>query len=294
MDNVILTERSNPDTVNIDLMTPYEIAKAINNEDKKVALAVETQLEPIGKAINAAAESFLSGGRLAYFGAGTSGRLGVLDASECPPTFGAPHGMVTGFIAGGEKALLTAVENAEDNEELARQDMATFNPQKNDVVVGISASGNPCYVLKVLQIARRKGCTTVAITSNPQAKIKEFADIFICPQVGQEAITGSSRMKSGTAQKLVLNMISSGAMIRIGKTYKNYMIDVQIMNEKLHNRGCRIVAEICNISMTEAEQLLREAQNSVKAACVMKHKNCTLSEAQELLRQAGGVLRKVI
>ena len=294
MDNIILTEQSNPDTANIDLMSPLEIARAINNEDKKVPLAVETQLEPISKAIEAVAESFLSGGRLAYFGAGTSGRLGVLDASECPPTFGAPKGMVSGFIAGGEKALLTAVENAEDNAEFARQDMAVFNPQKNDVVVGISASGNPRYLLEALQVARGAGCTTVALTSNPEAKIKEFADIFICPQVGQEAVTGSSRMKSGTAQKLVLNMISTGAMIRIGKTYKNYMIDVQIMNAKLHNRGCRIVAEICGIAMPEAEQLLREAQNNVKAARVMKLKNCALPEAQNLLRQAGGVLRKVI
>lgn len=294
MDNLILTERSNPDTVNIDLMNQYEIARAINNEDKKVASAVETQLEPIGKAINAVAEAFLSGGRLAYFGAGTSGRLGVLDASECPPTFGAPRGMVSGYIAGGEKALLTAVENAEDSSEFARQDMAQFNPQSNDVIVGISASGNPRYVAEVLQIAKQKGCVTVAITSNPEAKIKAFADIFICPQVGQEVVTGSSRMKSGTAQKLVLNMISTGAMIRIGKTYKNYMIDVQIMNAKLHDRGCRIVAEICKISMPEAEEILRQAENNVKAACVMKIKNCSLPEAEKLLQQAGGVLRKII
>lgn len=294
MNKLSVTEELNPSTENIDLMTPLEIATVINNEDKKIALAVETQLPCIALAIEQIAQSFLKGGRLAYFGAGTSGRLGVLDASECVPTFGTSADMVQAFIAGGRSALEHAVESAEDSADKAFEDMAVFNPQKKDVVVGISASGNPNYVITALKIAKEKGCATVAITCNPEAKIKRFADIFICPVVGQEVISGSSRLKAGTAQKMVLNMLSTGAMIRIGKTYKNYMIDVQMMSEKLVQRGKRIVSEVAGIDINRAEELLKQAHNQIKTACVMAVKNCSYEEAEQQLQKVGGILRKVI
>ncbi|MBQ9235613.1 MAG: N-acetylmuramic acid 6-phosphate etherase [Alphaproteobacteria bacterium] len=294
MEKPALTELANPDTRDIDLMSAEDIARAINNEDKKVALAIEKVLPQIGQAIEAAAQAFRQGGRLAYFGAGTSGRIGVLDASECWPTFGVEHGMVQGFIAGGDDALRLSVENSEDSEALGLQDIAAFAPSSNDVVVGISANGAPRYVLSVLQEAKKSGATTIALSSNPQAKIAEFADIFINPVVGQEAITGSSRMKSGTAQKMVLNMISTGAMIRIGKTYKNYMIDVRMVNEKLIERGTRFVEEIASVSRSDAQKYLASGGNNVKTACVMALKGCSRQEAQSLLSANQGILRKVI
>lgn len=294
MQKVILTEQSNVDTKEIDLMNSLEIARAINNEDKKVALAIEKELPHIAQAIDVIAKAFLNGGRLAYFGAGTSGRLGVLDASECWPTFGVEHGMVCGFIAGGDRALRFSIENSEDSTEFGLQDLETFNPTTNDVVVGISASGNPEYVLAILRKAQEMGVPTIGITSNPKAKLIEFSDIAICTVVGQEAITGSSRMKSGTAQKMVLNMLSTGAMIRIGKTYQNYMIDVRMCNKKLVERGARFVSEICNITMEEAAKYLEQSGNKVKIACVMCLKQCSKEQAEQKLAEHGGVLRKVI
>lgn len=190
MNKFALTEKRNPETVNIDLMDSWQIAKTLNNEDKKVALAVEKALPQIGDAIEVIAEAFRKGGRLAYFGAGTSGRLGVLDASECWPTFGVEHGMVNGFIAGGDRALRFSVENSEDNADLALADLNAFNPTPDDVVVGISANGGPRYVLTVLEEAQKRGCKTVGISSNPEAKLKAFADIFINPVVGEEPIAG--------------------------------------------------------------------------------------------------------
>lgn len=294
MSKLALTEKRNPDTVDIDLMDSYQIARTINNEDKKVALAVETQLEPIGEAIEAIAQAFLKGGRLAYFGAGTSGRLGVLDASECWPTFGVEHGMVCGYIAGGDRALRFSVENAEDSAELAEQDLTAFNPSPKDIVVGISAGGGPRYVLTVLEQARKKGCTTIGISSNPDALLQKFSDIFINPVVGEEVITGSSRMKSGTAQKMILNMLSTGAMIRIGKVYQNYMIDLRLVNAKLVDRGRRFVSEIAGVSYDEAAELLNAAGNNVKTACVMGSKKCGKTAAEKLLKANNGILRKII
>ena len=294
MDKNIITEARNPDTVHIDLADSLEIARAINNEDKKVALAVEKVLPQVANAIDAAALSLQKGGRIAYFGAGTSGRIGVLDASECPPTFGVSPQLVQGFIAGGDKALRSAVENAEDSIQLAEQDFNAFAPSPVDVVIAISASGNPAYCLKVLQLAQEKGCTTVAVSSNPLAKMAEFADIFINPIVGEEAITGSSRMKSGTAQKMVLNMISTGAMVRIGKTYQNYMIDLQPTNKKLIERSIRFIAEICGLASSKAEEYFEKSGRNVKTACVMACRQCTKNEAEKLLAAEGGILRKVI
>ena len=294
MSSIALTERRNPATKDIDLMDSYEIAKTINNEDKKVALAVEKTLPQIGQAIELIAQAFLQDGRLAYFGAGTSGRLGVLDASECWPTFGVEHGMVCGFIAGGDRALRFSIENSEDSADLALQDLKTFAPKPQDVIVGISAGGGPKYVLTILEEAQKLGCKTIGISSNPEAKLQKFSDIFINPVVGEEAITGSSRMKSGTAQKMILNMLSTGAMIRIGKTYENYMIDVRMMNEKLIDRGCRIVAEIAKISYEDAQKYIEKSGHKVKTACVMALKNCNKEEAEALLAAQNGILRKVI
>lgn len=294
MANVALTEKRNPATADIDLMDSYQIAQAINNEDKKVAAAVEKTLPQIGQAIELIAQAFQKGGRLAYFGAGTSGRLGVLDASECWPTFGVEHGMVCGFIAGGDKALRFSVENAEDNAELALQDLAAFNPRPQDIVVGISAGGGPRYVLTVLEEAQKRGCKTIGISSNPEAKLQQFSDIFINPVVGEEAITGSSRMKSGTAQKMILNMLSTGAMIRIGKTYGNYMIDLRLMNEKLLDRGSRIVSEIAGVAYAQAQKYIELSGHNVKIACVMAIKQCSRQEAEQLLAANEGILKKVI
>ena len=291
---VALTERRNPNTTDIDLMNGCEIAKTINNEDKKVALAIEKVLPQVGAAIELIAEAFRNGGRLAYFGAGTSGRIGVLDASECWPTFGVEQGMVCGYIAGGDKALRFSIENSEDSAELGLEDLLRFAPKAEDVVVGISAGGGPRYVLAVLEKARASGCKTIGISSNPEAKLKAVCDIFINPVVGEEAVTGSSRMKSGTAQKMILNMLSTGAMIRIGKTYENYMIDVRMTNEKLAERGRRIVSEIAGISLADAQKYIEAGGNKVKTASVMAVKKVSREEAEKLLEANGGILRKVL
>ena len=221
MNTQILTESHNPNTKNIDLMNGAQIANIINQEDHKVAVAVSSQIPLIGQAIELIASAFKQGGRLGYFGAGTSGRIGILDASECPPTYGTTPDMVQGFIAGGEKAVIQSVEAAEDNITFAIQDLTTFAPSSQDVVVAISASGNPVYTLEILRLAQQHGAKTIAVTTNPKAKFKAYTDIFICAEVGAEAVTGSTRMKSGTAQKMILNMLTTGDMIRIGKTYHN-------------------------------------------------------------------------
>lgn len=288
-----ITERPNPETVDIDLKNGLEIAKLINNEDKKIVEAVSKVLPQIGQAIDKIADSLRRGGRMAYFGSGTSGRLGILDASEMQPTYGISPEMIQAYISGGEKAIRQAVENAEDNAGLAVADMQRFNPQKGDVVVAISASGNPQYGLTVLEQAQKVGCLTIAITSNPEAKFKEFADIFINPILGAEAVTGSSRMKSGTAQKMILNMLSTGAMIKLGKTYHNYMIDLEITNQKLQQRAVRFVREICGVDEKTAAEFLAKVKN-VKTACVMIKQNCTEEQAEKILAENGGVLRKVI
>ena len=250
-----ITEQVNPATMDIDVKNGAEIAKLINDEDKKVAAAVAKVLPQVGEAIDKIADSLKKVFIMAYFGSGTSGRLGILDASEMPPTYGISPELIQGYISGGEKAIRQAVENAEDSAELAVADMQKFNPQKGDVVVAISASGNPQYGLKVLELARQKGCLTIAVTSNPAAKFKDFADIFINPMLGAEAVTGSSRMKSGTAQKMILNMLSTGAMIKLGKTYHNYMIDLEVTNIKLQQRAVRFVHEICDVDEKTATEV---------------------------------------
>ena len=202
--------------------------------------------------------------------------------------------MVSGFIAGGDKALRLSVEAAEDSSEFGLSDLSAFAPTPNDVIVGISAGGNPQYVLAILEGAKKAGCRTIGISSNPEAKLKPLCDIFINPIVGEEVLTGSSRLKSGTAQKMILNMLSTGAMIRIGKTYKNYMIDVRMVNEKLLDRGCRFVSEIAKISYDEAQKYIEQSGKNVKTACVMAIKKCSKAEAEQQLAAVKGILRKVI
>lgn len=290
---VIITERINPDTFEIDLKNGEEIAQIINKEDLKIANAISEIIPQIGQAIEIIADSLKQGGRLAYFGAGTSGRIGILDASEMSPTFGVSPDLIQGYIAGGEEAIRHSIENAEDSAELAMEDLNKFQVTPNDVVVGISACGNPLYVITVLKQAKNNGATTIAISSNPDSEIKKHADIFLNPIVGPEVITGSSRMKSGTAQKMILNMLSTGVMIRLGKTYRNYMVDLQMNNNKLIKRAIRFVCDIANTDEETAEKVLAKVKN-VKVACVMIAKNINEQEAKALLNKNEGILRKII
>lgn len=288
----IITEGVNGNTRDIDLLSSVDIVKKINEEDKLVAIAVENEIESIARAIDIIAKQFLNCGRLFYYGAGTSGRLGVLDASECPPTFSVPSDMVQGIIAGGDSALRTAVEGAEDNFDMGVQDAKILT--KEDVAVLISASGNPKYLLGVLQEANKIGAKTIALTCNPEAKISGDAYHVICVEVGPEVIAGSSRMKAGTAQKMVLNMLSTGSMIKIGKTYQNFMIDLNASNEKLKDRAVRIVVQITGSSQGVAMIALEKSKWKVKPAIVSIMLNVDNDKANELLKKHYGVLRKVL
>lgn len=287
------TENINKDTFNIDISSTKEIITMINNEDLKVALAVQKCIPEIAKAVDIVVKNFEHNGRLIYIGAGTSGRLGVLDASECPPTFSTSPNMVVGIIAGGDKALRFAVEGAEDSVELAVKDFKEHDISNNDTVVAISASGNAKYLIKFVEIAKLKKCKVVVITSNSEAKLKEFADCFICVQTGAEAISGSTRMKAGTAHKMVLNMISTASMVKIGKTYHNLMIDEKPTNEKLKRRAVTIVSEICECNTSVARAVLESNGYKIKHAILHIMYELTFEEADELLRENKGVLRKV-
>ena len=288
----IITEYRNENTKDIDLLSTIDIVRKINEEDKLVALAIEDEAPNIAKAIDIIAKQFLVGGKLYYFGAGTSGRLGILDASECPPTFGVPTDMVTGIIAGGEKAIRIAVEGAEDNFELGEKDAEILT--KDDVCVVISASGNPKYLLGVLAQADKVNCKTIALTCNHKALILDEAGLGICVEVGPEVIAGSSRMKAGSVQKMVLNMLSTGAMIKIGKTYENFMIDLMPTNEKLKSRAIRIVSEIAGVNNSTALQTLLESDWSVKTSIIMLKCELNKDDAKELLRKNCGVLRRAL
>lgn len=288
----IITEYRNENTKDIDLLSTIDIVRKINEEDKLVALAIEDEAPNIARAIDIIAKQFLMGGKLYYFGAGTSGRIGVLDASECPPTFGVPSDMVTGIIAGGDIALRNAVEGAEDNFELGEKDAQILTNQ--DVCVAISASGNPKYLLGVLAQAEKAGCKTIVLTCNHKALILEEAGLGICVEVGPEVIAGSSRMKAGSVQKMVLNMLSTGAMIKIGKTYENFMIDLMPTNEKLKDRAIRIVSEIAGVNASKALHTLLESGWNVKTAILMLMCNLNREQAQEALRKNCGVLRRAL
>lgn len=287
------TELINHDTMNIDLVGTYDMLVMINNEDMKVAEAVKKCIPQITKAVDIIVRNFLHGGKLFYVGAGTSGRLGVLDASECPPTFSTPPNMIQGIIAGGDRALRDAIEGAEDSEEMALEDFNDYDICNNDTIVGISASGNAKYVCKFLQIAKIKKCKTIVITSNTNAKMKEFADCFICVETGAEAISGSTRMKAGTAQKMILNMLSTASMIKIGKTYHNLMIDVKPTNNKLKRRAVTIVSEICGCKERTAQNVLDTNGYKIKHAILFILYGLDFEEADKLLRENNGVLRRI-
>ena len=293
MSDLIITEKTNPNTLNIDVASSLEIARMINEEDKKVAEKISENLTTIAKAIDIISENFLKGGRLLYFGAGTSGRLGVLDASECPPTFNSPNEMVQGIIAGGDRALRFAIEGAEDSCELARKDFEKLDITEKDTVVSISASGNANYVIEVLKLAQEKNAKTIALTCNPMAKIAKIADVVICIETGAEVITGSTRMKAGTAQKMVLNMLTTGAMIKIGKVYKNFMIDVKPTNIKLKDRAQRIVSEIAHCSQDEAKAVLEENEYKIKEAILQIKYSLTYDDAKLILSKYNGVLSRI-
>jgi N-acetylmuramic acid 6-phosphate etherase len=289
------TERRNPRTVSIDLASPLEIVDVINTEDRMVPDAVASQREQIAAAIDIAETQFRAGGRLFYVGAGTSGRLGVLDASECPPTFGTDPEMVQGMIAGGLPALTRAQEGAEDIVENGAKEIDSHSVGKNDFVVGIAASGTTPYVHAAIRRAAERGAKTgIVACSIVPGDVLSIVDVAIVPIVGPEVVTGSTRMKAGTATKLVLNMITTGAMIRLGKTYGNLMVDLRATNNKLKDRSERIVAEVCGVSREEARELLEAADKSVKTAIVMQKLHVDREGALAALDQAGGVIRRAI
>ncbi len=280
--------------MNLDQMTPLEIVTAMNREDRKVPEAVEKCLPQIAELVSAVEKAFMEGGRLFYMGAGTSGRLGVLDASECPPTYGVPAEMVVGLIAGGDIALRNPVEGAEDDRTLGRKDLEERNLTAKDVVVGIAASGRTPYVLGGFEYAKSLGCVTAAVSCNVGSAIGQAADVAIEAEVGPEVLTGSTRLKSGTAQKMILNMITTASMVRIGKAYQNLMIDVVQSNEKLHTRAENIAMDATGVSREEARRAIDEAGGSVKLAVTMLLAECDVETARGLLEKSRGHVREAI
>lgn len=288
----IITENRNENTKDIDLVSTLQIVEKINKEDEIITSAIKKELSNIADAVDLIVKNFKNGGKLYYFGAGTSGRLGVLDASECPPTFGVDNTMVQGIIAGGDYALKNAIEGAEDNFELGEKDAKILT--SNDTCVLISASGNPNYLLGAAKIAKEKGASIISICCNPDGKILNEANIKICPIVGAEVIAGSSRMKAGTAQKMVLNMLTTASMVKLGKTYENFMIDVKATNEKLKKRAVQIVTDLTNTKEETARNALIECNWSTKTAVIMLIKNISKETAIELLNKNDGILRKAL
>lgn len=287
------TEQRNPASMNLDQMSIGEILELMNDQDRQIPQAIYQALPDIQQLIEAVVASFNSGGRLVYIGAGTSGRLGILDAAECVPTFGTPPEMVVGLIAGGEQAIQEAVEGAEDSKELAEEDLKALDLNDKDVVVGIAASGRTPYVMGGLEYAQKMGAQTGAISNNENTKISAAADYPIEIITGPEVLTGSTRLKAGTSQKLVLNMISTISMIKIGKAYENLMVDVQATNEKLVDRSKRIIAEATGVTYDEAESVFHEAQ-SVKLAIVMILADVSKEKAEQTLAEKDGLVRKAI
>lgn len=290
----LTTEARNKDTMGLDQLSTNEMLILMNNEDKKVANAVEKELKSIHAVVDQIIAAFKQNGRLIYLGAGTSGRLGVLDAAECVPTFGVDPSMVQGLIAGGMKAMTIAVEGAEDSKELGIADLKEIQLTKNDVVVGIAASGRTPYVIGGLEYANQIGATTATISCNKDAEISQFATFPIEVNVGPEILTGSTRLKSGTAQKLILNMLSTVSMIGIGKVYQNLMVDVKPTNEKLEERSKRIIMEATECSYALASQKFEEAEQQVKLAIVMILTESSKSEAEKKLAKANGFIRDTL
>ncbi len=288
------TEERNPKTREIDLASSREIATLINNEDQTVALKIEEKLDEIAEVIDLLADAFQIGGRLLYFGAGTSGRLGVLDAAECPPTFGTSPEQVQGFIAGGKEAMFVAQEGAEDFEENGARDIEMAKVAPPDVVCGLAASGRTPYVHGAIKEAAKRGCKTILVTTVPAAQIDLEVDHLIDIPVGPEVIMGSTRMKSGTAQKMVLNMFTTGAMIRQGKVYENVMVDLMLTNKKLVERAKRILMIFTGVDYKRASELLDVAEGHVKTALLMELGNVDLETSKHLLMQHNGFVRKAL
>lgn len=293
-DGLNTTETRNPRTVELDRMSVVELLQVMNSEDRKVPEAIATVIPEIASAVDLVVESLRSGGRLVYLGAGTSGRLGVLDAAECPPTFGTSPDLVVGLLAGGDEAMFHAVEGAEDSAELAVTDLRRINLGPADVLVGIAASGRTPYVIAGLAHARQMGASTVSIACNPGAEVSLGAQVAIELDNGPEVLTGSTRLKAGTSQKLVLNMISTAAMVRLGKVYGNLMVDVQPTNEKLVDRAVRIVAEATGSSAAEAQLALAASGGHAKTAIVMILRGVGAVEARDRLARADGFVRQAI
>ncbi|SEG13582.1 N-acetylmuramic acid 6-phosphate etherase [Vibrio hangzhouensis] len=290
----LVSEGRNPETMDIDLLSSEQILQRMNQQDAQVPLAVEKVIPEIALAVDAITNAFKQGGRLLYLGAGTSGRLGVLDASECPPTFGTEPDMVIGIIAGGNDAMFRAKEGAEDDPKLGEQDLIAQHLTPQDVVVGIAASGRTPYVIGALEYANQTGATTVALSCNPESDIANIAQIAISPVVGPEALTGSTRLKSGTAQKLVLNMLTTASMIRLGKSYENLMVDVKATNAKLIARATRIVMQATDCNNTEAKAVLKQTDYDVKLAILMILTGLNKVAAKEQLQRQDGFLRKAV
>lgn len=290
----LTTESRNQNTLDIDKVSTIEMVRKINNEDKKVAEAVEKELPQIAEAIDGIVDRIHKGGRLIYMGAGTSGRLGILDASECPPTYGVSEELVQGLIAGGHEAIFRAKEGAEDSKELAVNDLKDKDLNSNDIVVGLAASGRTPYVIGGLEYANQIGALTISITCNKDSDVSKTSKIAISPVVGAEVITGSTRLKAGTAQKLVLNMLSTGTMIKLGKVYGNLMVDVRATNEKLVERAKRIVCEATNVSTEEATKYLEETKFDVKLAIFMILSGLNKEKAEEKLVKNKGYIAKAL
>lgn len=290
----LTTESRNRQTLNLDTMSPLEIVTAMNREDARAVASIEPMLPRIAQAIEWGTAALEAGGRIIYMGAGTSGRLGVLDAAECPPTFGVSPDRVVGLIAGGESAFIKAVEGAEDSAELGRADLRDHGLTSADMVVGLAASGRTPYVVGGLRYARELGCKTVAIACNASSAIGKEAELAIEPVPGPEVLTGSTRLKAGTVQKLVLNMISTGCMVQIGKVYENLMVDVQQTNEKLVVRGQNIVMEATGCTREEAVSALAEADGHVKCAIVVILLGCSAQEAERRLEVSNGHVRAAV
>jgi N-acetylmuramic acid 6-phosphate etherase len=290
----LLTEQPNPASADIDLLDTVGILSVINSEDRKVAEAVQAEIPQIARAVDAIVAAIRSGGRLFYIGAGTSGRLGVLDAAECPPTFDVPYDLVQGIIAGGEKALARATEASEDDPQSGAADLIQRGFQSGDVLVGIAASGRTPYVLGAVKKARELGAVTVGISCTPNSALSAAVDIPIAPLTGPEVVSGSTRMKAGTATKLVLNMLSTATMIRLGYVYGNLMVNVQPRNEKLRDRARRIVAKAGEVDEQTASRLLQEAGQSVRTAIVMARTGLSREEAERLLERSQGRVREAI
>ena len=288
------TEQRNAASRNLDRMTSMEMVRLMNREDRTVAVAVGQELPAISRAVDAIVSGIRKGGRLIYVGAGSSGRMGVLDAAECPPTFGTSPTMVQALIAGGRRAITKAVEGAEDSERNGERDLRAKKLTRRDVVVGIAASGTTPYVVGALKYARRRRATTVAVTSNLRMPVGRLAKIVIAPEVGPEVLTGSTRLKAGTSQKMVLNMLSTAVMARLGHVYENLMIDMMLTNEKLAERALRILAEASGKSVSAAEQALRAGGHDLRVGLVMLKRKVGAAEAGRRLKMAEGDLRKAL